>query len=60
MKGNPNPSPETRFSTDREQPLEHFLGLRINQGMKDALHALGDEKNEFIREAIATALKKSK
>jgi hypothetical protein len=56
-KGNPNPSPETRFVTDKAESLTEKLTLRLTPSMMQALNDLGDRKNDFVREALATALK---
>lgn len=55
---NPHMGPDWphRFRTDREDPLTQHLQLKIGREMESRLTALGQQKNEFIREAIASAL----
>jgi hypothetical protein len=53
---NHNPSPETRFSTDREEPLTENYKIRVTKSMRERLRLLGDRHSEFTREAIKTAL----
>jgi hypothetical protein len=57
--GRPGGNPDLaahRFKTDRSEPLDAHLQLRIPASMKVALDGLGDRRNEFIRQAIADAL----
>jgi len=54
-KGNPNFGKTIKFTTDRPEPLKIKIGLRITESMNSRLDTLPD-KNEFIRQAIATAL----
>jgi len=55
---NPHMGPDWphRFKTDRDDPLTQHLQLKISKGMESRLKAMGKQKNEFIRQAIATAL----
>lgn len=56
-KGNPNPNPGTRFTTDRAEPLTEKLTLRITASMMERLKAMPDNK-EFIRQAIEEKLQR--
>lgn len=56
-KGNPNPNPDTRFTTDRPEPLSEKITLRITASMMEKLKALPDNK-EFIRQAIEEKFQK--
>lgn len=55
---NPHMGPDWphRFKTDREDPLTQHLQLKIGREMESRLKAMGQQKNDFIRAAIATAL----
>ena len=44
-----------RMKSGRKESLNCLLQLKIPQSMKDALEKL-DDKNEFVRQAIAAAL----
>jgi len=55
---NPNPSIETRFTTENSESLTDKITLRITPSMKAALDVLGDARNNFVRDAIANALNK--
>ena len=52
---NPNPSPETRFTSDRSEPLTSKITIRITDSMLEELKKQ-DNYREFIREAIAQRL----
>jgi hypothetical protein len=45
-----------QYTTDRDQPLTAFLGIRCTEAMKEALKAKGKNWQEFARKAIQTAL----
>jgi len=47
-----------KFVTDREQPLVKHLQIRVSQEMWGQLEREEDWR-EFVREAIASALKKN-
>jgi hypothetical protein len=53
-----NPDSLKPFTTDRDEPLTEPLSLKITKSMSDELKTLGDEKNNFIREAIEEKLDK--
>ncbi|WP_019499161.1 hypothetical protein [Pseudanabaena sp. PCC 6802] len=56
--GRPGGNPDIAsygFTTDRPEPLEAHLQLRIPASMKEGLDVLSD-KNEFVRQAIAAWL----
>ena len=57
--GNPEFGTKYKFKTDREEPLKVKIGLRITESMFAQLDELED-KNEFIRSAIAEKLERSK
>jgi hypothetical protein len=52
---NPNPSPKTRFKTDRNEPLNSKVTIRLSDSMYEQLIAQ-DNYREFIRQAIAEKL----
>ncbi len=54
---NPNPSPKTRFATDRKEPLSEKLTLRMTASMYSKLLQQEDYR-EFIREAIDNEFKR--
>lgn len=56
---NKNPSPKTRFKTDREESLTAKLSVRIAPSMLDELKSQ-ENWQELVREAIAKALKEKK
>ncbi|GEM_PF-6735395 len=45
-----------RFKTDRDDPLTQHLQLKIGKKMEARLKAMGQQKNDFVRDAISTAL----
>ncbi len=55
---NPNPSPATRFKTDREEPLTKQMTIRVAPSMLEKLRA---QKNwhEFVRQAVEEKLEKA-
>ncbi|BAZ32881.1 hypothetical protein NIES4074_53880 [Cylindrospermum sp. NIES-4074] len=53
-----NPDSLKPFTTDRDEPLTEPLSLKITKSMSDDLKSLGDEKNDFVREAIQEKLDK--
>lgn len=52
---NPNPSPKTRFKSDRSEPLSSKVTVRVTNSMLEELKAQ-ENYREFIREAIAEKL----
>lgn len=52
---NPNPSPKTRFKTNRSEPLNSKVTLRLTDSMYEELKAK-ENYREFIRQAIAEKL----
>ncbi|MBW4433179.1 MAG: hypothetical protein KME28_15995 [Pelatocladus maniniholoensis HA4357-MV3] len=54
---NSNPSPKTRFITERSEPLTEKLTLRMTASMYSQLLQQEDYR-EFIREAIANEFKR--
>lgn len=52
---NPNPSPKTRFKTDRDEPLTSQLALKVSASFEKRLKK---QKNwqEFVRITLAKAL----
>ena len=52
---NPNPSPETRFKTNRSEPLSSKVTVRVTDSMLEQLKKQ-DNYREFIRQAIAEKL----
>ena len=52
---NPNPSPDTRFKTDRPESCVARLALRVPPSMLEKLKQK-DDWHEFVRQAIARAL----
>lgn len=54
---NPNPSPKTRFTTKRKEPLTTKLTLRMTASMYSKL-LQQENYREFIREAIANEFKR--
>ena len=52
---NPNPSPETRFKTNRSEPLNSKVTVRVTDSMLEQLKQQ-DNYREFIRQAIAEKL----
>jgi hypothetical protein len=55
---NPNPSPETRFKTNRSEPLSSKVTIRVTDSMLEQLK-MRDDYREFIRQAIAEKLQQS-
>ncbi len=55
---NPNPSPATRFKSDREEPLTKRFTIRVAPSTLEKLKA---QKNwrEFVREAINEKLERA-
>jgi hypothetical protein len=51
-KGNPNPSPDTRFSTEREESFTEALTIRITPSMMTWLNSFGDRKSSIVRKAL--------
>lgn len=49
-----------RFKTDRADPLTQHLQVKIGKKMESELKSMGDQKSEFIRQAIAAALEARK
>jgi hypothetical protein len=61
--GRPGGNPDLakfQFQTNREESLDGLLQIRIAPSMKAELDALGKERNDFVREAIAAALARRK
>lgn len=54
-KGNPSPSPKTRFTTSRDEPLTKQMQLRVTESMWTRLQEL-DNWQEIVRFAIAKEL----
>ena len=52
---NPNPSPETRFKTDRKESCVARLAVRVPPSMLEKLKKR-ENWHEFVRVAIAKAL----
>lgn len=52
---NRNPSPQTRYKTNRPEPLTKVVAIKVSESMKAELDKL-DNPAEFMRLAIATAL----
>ncbi|VEP17688.1 conserved hypothetical protein [Hyella patelloides LEGE 07179] len=52
---NPNPSPETRFRSDRSEPLTSKVTVRLTDTMFQELQTQ-ENYREFIRQAIAEKL----
>ena len=52
---NTNPSPQTRFTTDRKEPLTAKLSMRITDSM---LAEIKQKENwqEFVRQTLQKAL----
>jgi len=52
---NVNPSPQTRFTTDRQEPLNAKLSMRITDSM---LAEIKQKENwqEFVRQTLQKAL----
>jgi hypothetical protein len=55
---NPNPSPKTRFTTDRSEPLSNKVTVRLTSSMYEQLKNQ-ENYREFIRQAIAEKLQQS-
>lgn len=55
-KGNPNPSPQTRFKLKGDRPLTYVVQVSVDENTRQRLKALGDRKTDFLRAAIAQAL----
>ena len=53
---NLNPSPKTRFKSDRSEPLTSKVTVRLTDSMLEELKAQ-ENYREFIREAIAEKLR---
>lgn len=49
-----------RFKTDRSDPLTQNLQVKIGKKMESELKSMGDQKSEFIRQAITAALEARK
>lgn len=56
---NQNPSPATRFQTDRDEPLTAKLSVRIAPSMLDELKSQ-ENWQELVRAAIAEKLAQKK
>ncbi len=56
---NPNPSPQTRYKTNRPEPLTKVVAIKVSESMKAELDKL-DNPAEFMRLAIATALQNNR
>ncbi len=54
---NPNPSPATRFKTDREEPLTKQMNIRVAPSMLAKLKKRKDW-NEFVRQAVKEKLER--
>ncbi|MGK7875628.1 MAG: hypothetical protein AB4426_20710 [Xenococcaceae cyanobacterium] len=54
---NPNPSPQTRYTTDRRDPLTKIVVVKVSESMKAKLNKL-ENLAEFVRRAIAEKLEK--
>ena len=52
---NPNPSPSTRYKTDRLEPLTSVVAVKVSKSMKVKLNQI-DNQAEFVRRAIADKL----
>ena len=52
---NRNPSPKTRFTTDRPEPLTAKLSMRVTDSMLTEIKQ-NENWQEFVRQAIAKAL----
>lgn len=52
---NPNPSPKTRYTTNRNEPLTSNLSMKVSASMKTRLKQQ-ENWQELVREAIAKAL----
>jgi len=52
---NRNPSPKTRFTTDRPEPLTAKLSMRETDSMLTEIKQ-NENWQEFVRQAIAKAL----
>ncbi len=52
---NPNPSPKTRFKSERPEPLSSKITVRLTDSMLQELKAQ-ENYREFIRQAIAEKL----
>ncbi|MDJ0718750.1 MAG: hypothetical protein QNJ54_31750 [Prochloraceae cyanobacterium] len=55
---NPNPSPATRFKSDREEPLSKKITIRIAPSMFEELKKR-ENWNEFIRQAVTEKLERA-
>ncbi|MFM7189886.1 MAG: hypothetical protein ACKOX2_03580 [Microcystaceae cyanobacterium] len=55
VMANFNPSPATRYQTQREEPLTKVVTVKVSRSTKEKLEKL-DNKADFIREAIAEKL----
>lgn len=56
---NPNPSPQTRYKTNRPEPLTKVVAIKVSESMKAELDKL-DNPAEFVRLAISTALQNNR
>ncbi len=56
---NRNPSPQTRYKTNRPEPLTKVVAIKVSESMKAELDKL-DNPAEFMRLAIATALQNNR
>ncbi len=54
---NPNPSPKTRYKTNRPEPLTKVVAVKVSESMKAELDRL-DNPADFVRWAIAEKLEK--
>jgi flagellar biosynthesis chaperone FliJ len=52
---NPNPSPKTRYTSNRSEPLNSKVTVRLTDSMYEKLKTQEDYR-EFIRQAIAEKL----
>ena len=59
VMANQNPSPETRYKTNRPEPLTKVVAIKVSDSMKAELDKL-DNPAEFVRWAIATALQNNR
>ena len=60
--GRPGGNPDLvkyQYTTERDEPLTEKLQLRITKSMLEQLKLL-ENKNEFVREAIAQRLRRRK
>lgn len=55
---NPNPSPKTRYTSNRSEPLNSKVTVRLTDSMYEKLKTQEDYR-EFIRQAITEKLQQS-